>query len=53
VGKKFHREMGGEKTEKAVDSDKKFPKAVPFILVNAFFERFCSGGVFGKFNCDK
>lgn len=26
----------------------KFPKSVPFILCNVFFERFCSGGIFGE-----
>jgi hypothetical protein len=27
---------------------KGYPKAVPFILTNVFFERFASGGVFGN-----
>lgn len=26
----------------------KFPKSVPLILSNVFFERFCSGGIFGE-----
>lgn len=30
------------------ESRGKFPKAVPFVLASVFFERFCSGGVFGK-----
>jgi hypothetical protein len=44
------RETKGEKSANFAESDRKFPKAVPFILVNAFFERFCSGGVFGESN---
>ena len=35
----------GEKSENV----RHFAKAVPFILGHVFFERFCSGGVLGKF----
>lgn len=34
-----------EKNEK----QRKFPTAIPFILLNVFTERFCSGGILGKF----
>lgn len=31
------------------ETQRKLPKAVPFILINIFFERFCSGGILGIF----
>lgn len=40
------------KMEKNQNQNKNFPKAVPFILGNVFFERFCSGGTFGKNKLD-
>lgn len=30
----------------------KFPKSVPLILCNVFFERFCSGGIFGEISTE-
>jgi hypothetical protein len=37
-----------ESNEERVEKQRKFPKAVPFVLVNVFFERFCSGGILGE-----
>jgi hypothetical protein len=37
-----------EKQSEKCEKQRKFPKAVPFILVNVFLERFCSGGILGE-----
>jgi dipeptide/tripeptide permease len=39
--------QSGKQSEEC-EKQRKFPTAVPFILVNVFFERFCSGGILGK-----
>jgi solute carrier family 15 oligopeptide transporter 1 len=36
------------KVSESCESSLKYPKSVPFILVNVFFERFCSGGILGE-----
>lgn len=38
-----------ENSENVHKDKEKFPKAVPFILSNIFFERLASGGIFGEF----
>jgi hypothetical protein len=43
--------------EKVSDIDKvgkiPFPKSVPFVVVNVFFERFSTGGILGEFCSSK
>lgn len=40
-----------EKNSKEENQDtSKFPKSVPFIVANVFFERYCTAGVLGNKN---